>query len=267
MQGMEFPAGSLTGNLSNRLFSEEEHSHEYCEILLMIEGTAVFKTKSNTFAMSRKHFCIIPPEAPHSVIMDSIEPPVIATLCFSRSAFDAVFSLMENERSIADILTVAPRQSFVLSENDFSDILPKVRSLQRKRNDPIYIMQILLHLLSSANEEKQFENHSSAIPKTLEQAIDSMHETENLCEGVPALVKKSGYSKSRLNALMRQYLGTTPHLYVTKLRMDKAKDLLLNSEATILSIALELGYATESHFISTFKKFYGITPSKMRSKR
>lgn len=53
---------------------------------------------------------------------------------------------------------------------------------------------------------------------------------------------------------------TTPKQYLTRLRLEKAKELLRVGNVT--EVAMDLGYSNISHFIGLFKKMYGITPKQ-----
>ncbi|MBS1326470.1 MAG: helix-turn-helix transcriptional regulator [Oscillospiraceae bacterium] len=58
--------------------------------------------------------------------------------------------------------------------------------------------------------------------------------------------------------------GRCPNQYITKLRMVYAANLLRNSDNDILTISLKSGYTSMSHFVATFKKYYGLSPSRFR---
>lgn len=62
----------------------------------------------------------------------------------------------------------------------------------------------------------------------------------------------------------RLVYGATIHEWVSKIRIDKAKQLLMASDSPIQEIALELGYATTSVFTRAFKGMVGCTPKDYR---
>ena len=53
--------------------------------------------------------------------------------------------------------------------------------------------------------------------------------------------------------------------YVTQLRMEKAKELLKNTDCTIYSISLDIGYESQYHFSRKFKSLFGISPVEFRN--
>lgn len=74
-------------------------------------------------------------------------------------------------------------------------------------------------------------------------------------------------NRSSVCVLFRRHFGVTFTEYVNRLRIAKAKQLLLQSSAGIQSIGYEVGFNTISHFNHTFRNIEGCTPSEFRRKR
>ncbi|MBE9211915.1 helix-turn-helix transcriptional regulator [Plectonema cf. radiosum LEGE 06105] len=64
--------------------------------------------------------------------------------------------------------------------------------------------------------------------------------------------------------LFKQSTGITPHQYLTRCRINKAKHLLSKTELTITDIAFEVGLTNHSSFSRLFRKYVGVTPSSFR---
>jgi AraC-like DNA-binding protein len=60
--------------------------------------------------------------------------------------------------------------------------------------------------------------------------------------------------------------GYTPHQWLTKLRMDLARQLLAEPPLRIIDVALAVGYQTPSAFAARFRKAIGVTPTEFRRK-
>ena len=65
--------------------------------------------------------------------------------------------------------------------------------------------------------------------------------------------------------LFREYTGFSPHAYVTRLRLDKAKDLMVSTTMNISEIAFAVGYANPLYFSRLFKRHTGLSPSRFRT--
>ncbi len=64
--------------------------------------------------------------------------------------------------------------------------------------------------------------------------------------------------------LFKQSTGVTPHQYLTRCRINQAKQLLLKTELTITEIAFEVGLTNHSSFTRLFRQYVGVTPKAFR---
>lgn len=78
------------------------------------------------------------------------------------------------------------------------------------------------------------------------------------------LAKESGMSKFQLIRQFRQMTGTSPAKYRMKIKIDLAKQCLLQSRQSILTIATELEFQDLSTFNKAFKKETGLSPTQFR---
>ena len=73
------------------------------------------------------------------------------------------------------------------------------------------------------------------------------------------LAQVAGMSAFHLCRRFRQEIGFPPHVYQTRLRLDRAKTLLAQGVAPAV-VAAQTGFYDQSHFGATFKRFVGFTP-------
>ena len=64
--------------------------------------------------------------------------------------------------------------------------------------------------------------------------------------------------------LFGEYTGVSPHLYKTKIRIQKAKELLQSTKMTNSQIAEQIGYSTAYYFSRIFKIHEGVSPNTFR---
>ena len=84
---------------------------------------------------------------------------------------------------------------------------------------------------------------------------------------VAALASACNISVSALERRFKKYLKKTPHQYLNEVRLDKARQMLLETDKPISSIALETGFADHSHFTRSFNRSFGITPRRARNEK
>jgi AraC-like DNA-binding protein len=83
---------------------------------------------------------------------------------------------------------------------------------------------------------------------------------------IPELARMVGLNQTKLKAGFREVTKLTIYSYITKCRMERAADLLLNGNYGIAEVAYEVGYDYPANFTSAFKKFYGKLPRSVTSR-
>jgi len=81
---------------------------------------------------------------------------------------------------------------------------------------------------------------------------------------VAALASRSGVSRPTLARRFTDLVGTPPMAYLTAWRIDLAADLLVNSDATVDSVARQVGYGSAFALSTAFKRVRGISPQQHR---
>ena len=76
-----------------------------------------------------------------------------------------------------------------------------------------------------------------------------------------------GLSRRQLQRLFRKYLRCSPSQYYLQQRLERARQLLLQTDLSIVEIAAQTGFVSSSHFSTTYKDRYGNTPSTERATR
>ena len=84
--------------------------------------------------------------------------------------------------------------------------------------------------------------------------------------GVNALAEKLYSSNSKIYRQIRTLTGYSPHTYILRLRMERAKELLSSTTQAVSDIAMRCGFEDTSYFTRAFRNFYGCTPSQMRKR-
>jgi AraC family transcriptional regulator len=90
---------------------------------------------------------------------------------------------------------------------------------------------------------------------------------QNLSNGVSleGLVRLTSLSRSRLTRGFKASTGFTPYAWALQFRIRKAKELLVRDNQPISEIALNVGFANQSHFTKTFRRVTGIAPREWRA--
>ena len=143
-------------------------------------------------------------------------------------------------------------------------VLSSVKHLQRElENDDIYrdemtdslIRRILIKSLRSVVGKRTSTGIQEAVgyvDENIQQDIDFR-----------ALAHRHHYSFDRFRHVFKEYTGLSPHQYVIKGRIDRAKFLLeLNPDASLTEVSYNCGFSSSSHFTKAFRSKVGMTPGE-----
>ena len=78
------------------------------------------------------------------------------------------------------------------------------------------------------------------------------------------LAAEAGMSTRQLERLFRRYLGKSPKRYYMELRLAKARNLLLQTDMSVINVALACGFTSPSHFSKCYRALYRTTPYRER---
>ncbi len=78
------------------------------------------------------------------------------------------------------------------------------------------------------------------------------------------LAEDVGMSTRQLERLFRRYLNRSPKRYYMELRLQKARNLLMQTDMSVINVALACGFASPSHFSKCYRAHYNTTPYRER---
>ncbi len=81
------------------------------------------------------------------------------------------------------------------------------------------------------------------------------------------LAQMTRLSSSYFSAAFRVSFGTSPHDYISRRRIDQVEHLMLTTDAPLCEIALDCGFADQSHLSRVFRRLKGTTPAAWRRVR
>jgi len=97
----------------------------------------------------------------------------------------------------------------------------------------------------------------SRVIQIMEQAIEDPISPATLARDV-------GMSTRQLERLFRRYLNRSPKRYYMELRLSKARNLLMQTDMSVINVALACGFASPSHFSKCYRSHYNTTPYRER---
>lgn len=102
--------------------------------------------------------------------------------------------------------------------------------------------------------------------KKIGKALTAIHRQPQSDWTIDSLAKEVGMSRSGFSARFTELVGDSAKSYLTKWRMQIARNRLMDNTASISVVAQQLGYASEAAFSRAFKRNFGIPPGKIKIK-
>ncbi|NLY09116.1 MAG: helix-turn-helix transcriptional regulator [Tissierellia bacterium] len=175
-----------------------------------------------------------------------------------RREFSATLGTMEPKEKlvfITDLNAIIYTHLRSMTKTKFKPIYEKNRSLLITSRD--YISVIINYHRAL---QKEYGHNISEIERVMAYIDDHLNEDLNL----NILAKHVHLSKNYLCKQYKKYTGIRFCEYVNEKRVEKAKILLTQSSKSMDIIAEEVGYNSQTHFSTTFKKHTGETPLSYR---
>ena len=122
-----------------------------------------------------------------------------------------------------------------------------------------YLDNLFRATISSLFEEK---GEQSTRPIRMAQLYIDEHYKEQI--KLQDVAEYVGFTQSYLSSMFKRQVGKSLVEYLTHIRIQKAKQLLIGGEWNIADVAEEVGFLDVKYFIKRFKKITGLTPSEYR---
>lgn len=82
---------------------------------------------------------------------------------------------------------------------------------------------------------------------------------------VRALARAAHLSPAHFSREFRRAFGVTPHQYLLTRRLERAAELLRNTDRSITEVCFDVGLSSVGSFTTTFGRTYGLTPTEYRA--
>lgn len=238
-----------------------EHHHQCHQILYALDGEGTITLDKKRHPFSQDNAALIVPFSNHAVVSDS-------KLTLLVLAFDAI---RLDPNTLSSLLRTYFQSSAFIKLNPFAG--SELRQLLRKmlfeqsRQDPlgdwaftIYLLEILL-ILARSNQPFHATDSNSLRAERIRSYMDTHYFEKLSADDIGA---RLGITARYVNDIFKAKYGITPTQYISEVRIELAKKLLVETDKDIVSIAFEVGYETLSTFYRNFKNIIQIAPNHFR---
>lgn len=241
--------------VTEKLLCNVPHRHEFYELVCVLSSSCVQNVNGHTKPCPAQSITILSPADTHF-----FEQQEKGVSLLSLSVTKEEMELFLTAYSLKDL---TDSEEYRLSHKDISRLKSLYAQAVMCPNSQPILKSMLAIILTRVLE--QSATRSFCAPDPAIQIAEKMNELENLREGLPALLRISGYSYSQLWRLMKQWFHMTPKEYINRLRMEYAYTMVLTGNRRVEDIASAVGFSSFSHFNELMKQHYGHTSSELRN--
>ncbi|HUK91519.1 MAG TPA: AraC family transcriptional regulator [Blastocatellia bacterium] len=251
----------------------QPHSHAALSVTLLVAGRMDVRIGEQDYSLSAGQIALTNVGEVHSGRAEAAE---FVTAGISPGMFDQILS-GDDSQQVPRTGAELKIEAVVISDKGIQEILREMRielgtdRLGRGQMLESMGRQIAIQLVRShitVRKAPQIElSRVGPVDRRLRRAIEFMHDNFARELGVEEIASAAFLSEYHFARLFKQITGITPHSYLASIRLERARELLLQTPMAISEIALTVGYQTQSHFTHAFKSATGVTPLAYRRGR
>lgn len=217
------------------------HQHDYAQLILPLQGTLNIQTQSHKLILDNQHLFFLPPDDVHSFYSTDRNEFLVVNIPFTlfpqlSKSNAQMYQLLDN-RWQAIRLLVSNEVTSKRQPDSNSGLTDLIR----------YASQFLLREATPASIQYIHEHYHEKI--TIEQLASLEH-----------------FNVSYFGSWFYKKTGLTPNVYIQKVRFNRAKNLLCQTNLSIFQIAQLVGYEQQASLTRLFKKYAGVSPKNFRKK-
>lgn len=193
---------------------------------------------------------------------------------------DPLLKIIRSNPATADILVVQLKEdvrtdslinsmnggadAFVTSPFSPDEIVATIEGLLRRSHHQKG-GEVLRRMMEEGLDMPQIENYNDEVLTRVTSIIN-----EHLSEpdfNVERLCELAGISRTSLHRRMKDTIDVSTADYIRNCRLAQAAKMLSNADTNVSDVAYAVGFQNLAHFSTTFKKYYGMTPSEFVKKK
>jgi len=262
------PPSSAFGNANAILNARAARHHESrftgpLSVKAVIDGRATWETAEGRFEMMPGAVLLLNDGEEYTVSVDALQP--VETFCFFFERGFVEDAFRATTSASAELLDSDRMERVVFHERLHFDV-ELVDELSRSRESGGYNLALAL-----VRKHGDMKTRIAGLPPlraaTREElarrvgiATSYLHANSTRGVTLREAAHAACLSPFHFHRLFTQFHGITPHRYLTRLRLERARALLRASGANVLDVALECGFESHGTFATLYKRTFGVTP-------
>jgi len=250
------------------------HQHNSTEIMYVISGEGCVELKLDNgltcLKLKKSEFILLDGNVPHRLVVDDVACRMLnVEFLFSehQDIFPSIKELAEKEEALQELIRFTGSYLLLTDRDElYRELKNLVLELDNQFLEPgvmdrLLFMQLLIRISRLWKQYKEGQPQTDYYIKKCIEFLQHNYDRQIRVKEVAAHVNLHvGY----LQRIFKSVTGSTITEYLTSLRIEKAKMLLLRTDSPIIDISEYVGMGSRQQFHSLFKQYTGWTPVAYR---
>lgn len=265
--GMKLKAGQFYGKTSQTFsassfrFTEKSyspeaklpfHAHELPHFCFVLSGNYKEKIGSRVFERAPAALVFYPPDVSHTE-----EHFINGRHLLVEIDFQGLEKVREYGARLSEPVLLGTDTSLWLAARMYKEFS------ERDEFSALALESVSIELLIAASRQSSKTTERKP-PQFLEKAKEFLNENYCAPPRLDELAKAAGVHPTHLARVFRQFERCTAGDYVRRIRIQQAQKKMISTNMPLVEIALETGFADQTHFTRSFKLVTGMTPTEFR---
>ena len=253
-----------------------QHKHDYVEAFYLAKGSAVQNIGKKSYQVREGDFWIMNTSVAHSIVLREPEALIMNILisekCYQRAVSQVVDAKNPLYHFLMNEIYEDEKRPEFLCYRISEDILEEdlYRLLLEEEAERPFMQQlkenILTNIFLQLSRMKLLQAERCKRKKRsldIFQVMDYISQNYNHVT-LNDLAQQFYYSPAYLSRFLREQTGLNFRQMICKMKMEKAREMLANTDWTIEQISESMNYTNRKHFEKSFVELFGQTPSQYR---
>jgi AraC-like DNA-binding protein len=254
------------------------HRHDFLEIVYFKSGQGTHRVEDSLYEITNGNVGLINTGVEHYYQINANQKKEleVKNILFVPSLLGEYSSANFIDEIYTDLMHKPPeahRNHIQISRDCNKDVFMLIELIEHELSlkevgylDVIrnYLSAILIKIFRQSSHEGEKKTVLLKNVEIVEDALGIMERDYAKKLTLGEIAKRFNFSDVYFNALFKNYTGTTFKKYLQKVRCEKAKELLRNTDETVSSICSGVGYTDVKQFFILFKNLVGQTPTEYR---
>lgn len=240
------------------------HGHHHFLLTFILKGQGIQTLNGREISFGPNDLFLLSPADFHKNTVKPGESYAYYGVKFPYELLDSgIYELCDMERF--PLYIHLSEKTAAVMKHIFEQLIEECREGEKRLANKVYMQllveQLLILTLREMPTGKQ-EHADTFMNRALGYLYAHFHDEISVAE----VAAYSGYTPNYFNTRFREMTGYSFGIYLRKMRLNYAENLLKSGDMSVTEIALESGFLSLAHFSRCFRSEYGISPQEYRKK-